>query len=383
MCAIEAGKRGRRVVVLEHSLRVGRKILISGGGRCNFTNLHTKAEHFLSNNPHFAKSALARYGPREFLALVDRHGIPYHEKAQGQLFCDGSAREINGMLEAECRAAGVWIETGCAVEQVSRAPGFAVGFAVETARATFRAPSLVIATGGLSVPKLGATPFGYGVAKQFGLNVVPCRPALVPLTFGQADREKFDGLAGVSAEATAAAGGGEFREKILFTHRGLSGPAILQASSYWTPGEPVEIDLLPGLDFRAVLRECRAAGNRAEARTIAGRFLPKRLADRWFEIHSAAPHETRPAAMLGDCEIDAISQRLHQWRLRPAGTEGYEKAEVTAGGVDTDELSSKTMEARHAPGLYFVGEVVDVTGQLGGFNFQWAWASGYAAGQAV
>jgi predicted Rossmann fold flavoprotein len=383
MCAIEAGKRGRRVVVLEHSSRMGRKILISGGGRCNFTNLHTKAEHFLSNNPHFAKSALARYGPREFLALVDRHGISYHEKTQGQLFCDGSAREITGMLEAECRAAGVRVETGCAVRQVSRAPGLAVGFAVETARATFRAPSLVIATGGLSVPKMGATPFGYGIAKQFGLKVVPCRPALVPLTFRPEDRERFDGLAGVSADATAVAGGGEFREKILFTHRGLSGPAILQASSYWTPGEPVEIDLLPGLDFGAVLRECRAAGNRAEARTIASRFLPKRLADRWFEIHSAAPHETRPAAMLGDREIDAIAQGLHRWRVRPAGTEGYEKAEVTAGGVDTDELWSKTMEARNVPGLYFVGEVVDVTGQLGGFNFQWAWASGFAAGQAV
>ena len=379
MCAIEAGKRGRRVVVLEHSSRVGRKILISGGGRCNFTNLHTRAEHFLSNNPHFAKSALARYGPREFLALVDRHGIPYHEKTQGQLFCDGSAREITGMLEAECRAAGVRIETGCAMGRVSRA----AEFAVETARVTFRAPALVIASGGLSVPKLGATPFGYGVAKQFGLKVVPCRPALVPLTFRQDDREKFDGLAGVSAQATAAAGSGRFREKMLFTHRGLSGPAILQASSYWTQGETLDIDLLPGLDFGAVLRECRAAGNRAEARTIASRFLPKRLADRWFEIHSVAPHESRPAAMLGDCEIDAISQGLHQWRLHPAGTEGYEKAEVTAGGVDTDELSSKTMEARKAPGLYFVGEVVDVTGQLGGFNFQWAWASGYAAGQAI
>ena len=295
------------------------------------------------------------------------------------MFCDGSAREINGMLEAEFRSEGVWIETGCAVEHVSRAAGFTVG----TARVAFRAPSLVIASGGLSVPKMGATSFGSGIAKQFGLKVVPCRPALVPLTFRQEDHEKFDGLAGVSADARAAAGGGEFREKILFTHRGLSGPAILQASSYWTPGETVEIDLLPGLDFGAVLRECRAAGNRAEARMIAGRFLPKRLADRWFEIHNAAPNETRPAAMLGDREIDAISRRLHQWRLRPAGTEGYEKAEVTAGGVDTDELWSKTMEARNVPGLYFVGEVVDVTGQLGGFNFQWAWASGYAAGQVV
>ncbi|MBZ5727605.1 MAG: NAD(P)/FAD-dependent oxidoreductase [Acidobacteriia bacterium] len=375
MCAIEAGKRGRRVVVVEHNAEIGRKILISGGGRANFTNLATGPGNFLSANPHFAKSALARYGPQDFVALVRRYGIPWHEKTPGQLFCDRSARDITTMLAVECAAANVRIETACEV----RAVRHGAGFVVETARGTFRPSSLVIATGGLSVPKIGATPFGYAVAKQFGLGIVACRPALVPLTFGGEDRARFGDLAGVSAEVVARAGRHAFREKMLVTHRGLSGPAILQASSYWTPGEPVVIDLLPGVDFAALLRERRAAGDRAEARTLAARFLPKRLADRWFEVHRS----TRPAAALGDREIAAISEALHAWRIRPAGTEGYEKAEVTAGGVDTAGLSSKTLEARTAAGLYFIGEVVDVTGQLGGFNFQWAWASGFAAGQYV
>jgi predicted Rossmann fold flavoprotein len=373
MCAIEAAKRGQRVAVLEHNAQIGRKILISGGGRCNFTNLHTGPEHFLSANPHFAKSALARYTPRDFVALVERHGVRYHEKAAGQLFCDGSAREIVELLETECAAAGVRIETGRAVRSVVRQDGFAVA----DDRDCWRAESLVIATGGLSVPKIGATPFGYSLAAQFGLHLVERRPALVPLTFGREDLERFAGLAGVSTEVVARAGGRPFQEKLLFTHRGLSGPAVLQASSYWKPGGAVEIDLLPGVDLEAAMAERRSAGDRSQVRTLVGQWLPKRLADRWFEVNG----ESRALAVIGDRDIARIAAGLHCWRITPAGTEGYEKAEVTAGGVETGELSSQTMEARRVPGLYFVGEVVDVTGQLGGFNFQWAWASGFAAGQ--
>jgi predicted Rossmann fold flavoprotein len=377
MCAIEAGKRERRVVVLEHNSQIARKILISGGGRCNFTNRHTTAENFVSANPHFAKSALARYTPRDFIAMVERHGIPYHEKTLGQLFCDRSASGIVQMLEAECAAAGVRIETACPVARLDATPGG--GFEVETPRGVFRCAALVIATGGLSIPKLGATPFGYTVARQFGVRVVECHPGLVPFTFGSADRERFEGMAGVSTEVTARAPGRSFREKLLFTHRGLSGPAILQASSYWRAGECVEIDLLPGVDFAAVLGECRAGGGRAEVRTLLARHLPKRLADRWCQLHGVG----KPVLALSDREAMAIAADLHAWRVQPAGTEGYEKAEVTGGGVDTGELSSKTMECRSVPGLYFIGEVVDVTGQLGGFNFQWAWASGAAAGRAL
>ncbi len=373
MCAIEAGKRGRRVAVLEHSPRIGRKILISGGGRCNFTNLHTRPEHFLSANPHFAKSALARYTPADFLAMVERHAIPYHEKTDGQLFCDRSAREIVDMLERECAAAGVEIRTGCAVHSLS------LGYVLDTSQGRIDAGAVVVATGGLSIPKVGATPAGYRIASQFGLALVECRPALVPLLFDARDARRYTGLAGVSTLVDAAAGGRAFREKMLFTHRGLSGPAILQASSYWQPGQPVEIDLLPGIDFARAAREARSAGERLELRTLLSRFLPKRFADRWFELRGGS----RPLAATGDRELDAITESLRHWRLHPAGTEGYEKAEVTAGGVDTAELSSQTFEAKRSPGLYFIGEVVDVTGHLGGFNFQWAWASGYSAGQYV
>jgi len=377
MCAIEAGRRGRRVVVLEHGPRAGRKILISGGGRCNFTNLHTTAANFLSRNVHFAKSALSRYTPRDFLDMVERHGIPYHEKTLGQLFCDRSAADILRMLESECESAGVRVVAGCTVTRI------APGFCVETSRGTsppqvWRAPVLVIASGGLSIPKMGATPFGYTVARQFGVEIVDCYPALVPLTFCGSDRERFEGLAGVSTEVTAAAGQ-SFRESLLFTHRGLSGPAILQASSYWRHGETVEIDLLPGVDFAAQFIEARTAGARAEARTLLARHLPKRLADRWCELHAAV----KPVANWSDREISAFAATLHHWDFRPGGTEGYEKAEVTGGGVDTAELSSQTMESRKVPGLYFIGEVVDVTGHLGGYNFQWAWASGAAAGRAI
>jgi len=375
MCAIEAGKRGRRVVVVEHNPQIGRKILISGGGRCNFTNLHTRPENFHSANPHFAKSALARFVPADFVRLVERHHIPYHEKTLGQLFCDRSASDITGMLEAECAAGGVRIETACPVRNVSAA----CGFVVETAHGDFQAASLVIATGGLSIPKMGATPLGYAIARQFGLRVLDCRPALVPVTFGRQDQAKFGGLAGVSAEVVASAGPRQFREKMLFTHRGLSGPAMLQASSWWKPGETLEIDLLPGIDLASLVRDRRAAGDRLEVRTVASRFLPRRLADRWFELHPPS----QPVVSLGDREIAAISDGLHRWRIQPAGTEGYGKAEVTAGGIDTAELSSKTLESKKVPGLYFIGEVVDVTGDLGGFNFQWAWAAGYSAGQYV
>ena len=388
ICAIEAAKRGRKATVVERNAQIGRKILISGGGRCNFTNLDTRPEHFLSRNPHFAKSALARYSPRDFVRMVERHGIRYHEKKLGQLFCDRSAAQIVDMLERECAAAGARIIPSCTVSRVAKNEAFEGAFEgvfqVETNWGTYTPSSLVIATGGLSIPKIGATPFGYTIARQFGLGIAEPRPALVPLLFGTADLAKFAGLAGVSTEVLAAAGGCAFREKMLFTHQGLSGPAILQASSYWTPGASVEIDLLPDLDLIPALREGRAQGERAEVRTVLARFLPKRLADRWCEAPGAAALEkSKPVAMLSDREIDAASTALHAWRVAPAGDAGYDKAEVTAGGVDTAELSSKTFEARKAPGLYFIGEVVDVTGHLGGFNFQWAWASGYSAGQYV
>lgn len=368
MCAIEAGQRGRRVVVLEHNPQIGRKILISGGGRCNFTNLHTRPENFISANPHFAKSALARYRPDDFLALVRKHQIPYHEKTLGQLFCDRSARDITTMLETECADAGVRIATGCAVKSIERKQGFCV----KTASGDLHADSLVIASGGLSVPKAGATSFGYEVARQFGLCIQTCRPALVPLTFAPEQRAQFGDLAGVSLPVTARAGTAAFEEKMLFTHRGLSGPAILQISSYWEPGTDVDIDLLPGIDVAGRLRD-----RRAELRAVLGALFPQRLAARWLELYPAK------AGPLGDHEIEAASHALHHWRIRPAGTEGYAKAEVTAGGVDTAGLSSQTLEANQVPGLFFIGEVVDVTGHLGGFNFQWAWASGFAAGQAV
>jgi predicted Rossmann fold flavoprotein len=332
MCAIEAAKRGKTVAVLERGEKVGKKILISGGGRCNFTNRHCTAANFLSSNPHFVKSALARYTQHDFVSLVEKHGIPYHEKTLGQLFCDRSARDIVEMLHDEYDRVGVEVFLNCDVGEISKD---GERFHIETNRAWFEAPSLVVATGGPSIPKMGATSFGYRVAKQFGLAVVPPYPALVPLTLNETDRERYCDLAGVSTEVIAAAGGAKFREKMLITHRGLSGPAILQVSSYWKPGGTIELDL---------------CGE-----------MPKRLAKRWAEWN---PPEA-----------------LHAWTIKPNGTEGYAKAEVTGGGVDTNELSSKTLESKKVPGLYFVGEVVDVTGHLGGFNFQWAWSSGYCAGQ--
>jgi predicted Rossmann fold flavoprotein len=371
MCAIEAGKRGRRVVVLERAERIGKKILISGGGRCNFTNVHTQPENFLSANPHFCKSVLARYTPQDFIALVEKHKIRYHEKHKGQLFCDGSAREIVAMLEEECRRAGVTIVVSASVREVSRVDGFIV----ETSAERYRAPALVVATGGLSIPKIGATSFGYELARKFELKVRECCPALVPLTFGADDRRDYGDLAGVAAEVTASSDGQEFHDKMLITHRGLSGPAILQISSYWYPGKAIAIDLAPE---RAWVKPLVQGEMRKDAAALKGALrgvLPQRLADRWIDLHS--PQDWTNHSLT---ELERLS---HRWEIRPGGTEGYEKAEVTAGGVDTDGLSAKTMESRSVPGLYFIGEVVDVTGQLGGFNFQWAWASGYSAGQAI
>ncbi len=371
--AAEAGRRGRRVVVLERAAEPGRKILISGGGRCNFTNIYCRPENFLSGNPHFARSALARYTPADFIALVQRHGIRYHEKTLGQLFCDGSATAILEMLLAECASAGVEVLTGCDVGLVS------AGFSVETSRGRFDAPRVIVATGGLSIPKLGATDLGYRVARDFGIAVVQPRPALVPLVFDGDDRARWTDLAGVATTVDASANGVTFRERLLVTHRGLSGPAVLQASSYWQPGEAVEIDLLPDVDLVRQLSDRRAAGDTQTTKTAMGEWLPRRFADRWFEV-MAAPSVI---AATGNDELAKLSAGLHAWRVRPAGTEGFAKAEVTAGGVDTRELSSQTMEARRVKGLYFIGEVVDVTGHLGGFNFQWAWASAHAAGEAV
>jgi predicted Rossmann fold flavoprotein len=376
MCAIEAGKRGRRVLVLERADRIGKKILISGGGRCNFTNLHTGPEDFLSSNRHFAKSALARYTPANFVRLVEKHRIPYHEKKLGQLFCDRAASDITAMLEQECLAAGVEIRCNTKIYAVHRNDQFTV----QAEGASFSAPRLVVATGGLSIAKIGATSFGHDLARQFGLKIEPPRPALVPLVFSERDRKRWCDLAGVSSEVVASTRGTKhntkqsFRENMLFTHRGISGPAILQISSYWDGKAPIHLDLAPDRDLAADLR---ARGHRDQSswKLLLKEVLPRRLADRWLEIYPSTGSSDRAFA-------DAEHQ-LHAWEVKPEGTEGYGKAEVTAGGVDTNELSAKTMESHKVPGLFFIGEVVDVTGQLGGFNFQWAWASGFCAGEAM
>ena len=373
MCALEAGKRGRRVVVLEHADRLGKKILISGGGRCNFTNLHCGPEDFLGSNSHFAKSALARYTPEDFLALVRKHRIAYHEKTRGQLFCDRTARDILSMLEAECGAVGVRIALQTSIRTVENKDG--AGFLVRATNEDFHAPALVVATGGLSIPKIGATAFGYDLARQFGHAIREPRPALVPFLWSPGDSAKYRDLAGVSAEVVASCGKQSFREKMLFTHRGLSGPAILQISSYWKAGEPIRIDLAPDSEVANAFRNSIVPRTSATLRAELRKILPQRLADRWLDLH--VPTSWTNSALA------EFERQLHDWRIVPAGTEGYEKAEVTAGGVDTDELSAKTMESKKVPGLYFIGEVVDVTGHLGGFNFQWAWASGFCAGQAV
>ena len=370
MCAIEAGKRGRRVAVLEHAGSIGKKILISGGGRCNFTNIHCSPENFISANEHFAKSALARYTPADFLALVEKHRIPYHEKTLGQLFCDRSAQDVLDLLGSECREAGVQTFLHSRIQEVRRT----TDFVVRTASDEFRAPALVIATGGLSIPKMGATAFGYELARQFGLRIVETKPGLVPFVLSGEDRDRYCALAGVSAEVVAKANDHAFREKMLITHRGLSGPAILQISSYWEKGLPIEIDLAPEREIAPEIRTAKFR-NLTSARNAFQGIVPRRLAERWLENH--------PPAAWNDEALAKWEKQIHKWVIAPADTEGYEKAEVTAGGVDTAELSSKSMECLKVKGLFFIGEVVDVTGQLGGFNFQWAWASGAAAGRAL
>lgn len=374
MCAFTAGQRGRRVLLLDHAEAIGKKILISGGGRCNFTNVHTAADRYISANPHFAKSALGRYTAQDFLALVEAHGIAWHEKTLGQLFCDGSAKQIVALLQDECDKGGVEIALGEAIRDVDHADGqYRVTFGDRTASA----PSLVIATGGPSIPQMGATGFAYDLARRFGLKVVEPRPALVPLTLG-GDETLFRSLSGVAAEVVAKAGKTKFREAALFTHKGLSGPAILQVSSYWRHGEPVGIDFLPELK-PGWLVDVKHARPRVSLASVLSNHLPGRLAETLAD-RLGIEGELGAAT---DKAVDAAARQLADWRFSPNGTEGFAKAEVTAGGISTAELSSQTMEARKVPGLYAIGEAVDVTGWLGGYNFQWAWASGWAAGQVV
>jgi predicted Rossmann fold flavoprotein len=374
MCAAVAGQRGRRILLIDHADQVGKKILISGGGRCNFTNVHTAPDRYLSANPHFAKSALSRYAPQDFIDLVDRHGIAWHEKTLGQLFCDGSARQIVHMLMEECAKGSVRLSLGKSVDDVAHSDGqFTVRYGDESASA----PALVIATGGPSIPKMGATGFAYDLARRFGLKLVEPRPALVPLTLG-GEEALFHSLSGVAADVIARCGKTEFREAALFTHKGLSGPAILQISSYWRHGQPIGIDFLPSLG-RNWLLEAKAKRPRSHFHNVVGEMLPDRLAEvltkrigLWGEL-----------ANMPDRKLEEAEKRLSDWQFNPDGTEGFAKAEVTAGGISTAELSSQTMMAKKVPGLYAIGEAVDVTGWLGGYNFQWAWASGWAAGQFV
>lgn len=380
MCAAEAGRRGRSVLVLDHAAAPGEKIRISGGGRCNFTNLHAAPANFVSANPHFCISALRRYTQRDFIALVDRHGIAWHEKTLGQLFCDGSSRQIIDLLLAEMGRAGATLRLSTRVESVERdADGFVLALAGE-APGPLRCRSLVVATGGRSIPKMGATGFGYDLAARFGLKVTETRPALVPLTFEPGLLERLKPLAGIAVDAAEiGCGRTRFREAMLFTHRGLSGPSILQISSYWREGQEIELSMLPGTDVFDWLRGARAANGRRALHTVLAEALPKRLAQAIAEAEGAAGN----LADLSDKLLRRVADAVNGWRVRPAGSEGYRTAEVTLGGVDTAGLDSRTMEAKAVPGLYFIGEVVDVTGWLGGYNFQWAWSSGWSAGQAV
>ena len=376
MCALTAGQRGLRVLVVEHANRVGKKILMSGGGRCNFTNTGTTPANFLSANPHYCKSALARYTPLDFIGMVERHGIAYHEKELGQLFCDDSSKQIVKMLVDECEAAGVRIETSCSVE---RAQHTDEGFRLRTTRGSLSAPSLVVACGGLSIPSMGATGFGYELARQFGHTVLPTRAGLVPLTLTGKHQEHLQDLSGVALPVEATCNGRSFRNFMLITHRGVSGPSILQISSYWQPGDDLQLDLLPDCDALEVLREQQTDRPAAELKTVLSDLLPRRFAQRLCELWLP----NRPMRQFNEPQLRQIAAQLQSWPLIASGTEGYRTAEVTLGGVDTDELSSSTMQSKKVPGLYFIGEVVDVTGWLGGYNFQWAWASGHAAGNAV
>ena len=376
MCAITAGYRGRRVLVIEHANRVGKKILMSGGGRCNFTNTGTTPAQFLSANPHFCKSALARYTPADFIAMVERHGIAWHEKELGQLFCDDSSKQIVKMLLDECAAAGVRVETRCSVQHVQQVDG---GFLLDTTLSAFVAPALVIASGGLSIPSMGASGFGYAIARQFGHTVLPTRAGLVPLTLSGKHQENLQDLSGVALPVQATCNGQQFRNAMLITHRGISGPVILQISSFWQPGDELRIDLLPDEDVYALLLAQQKTRPATELKTVLSDLLPRRFAVRLCELWLP----NKPMRQYRDAELHEIAMQLQDWPLIASGTEGYRTAEVTLGGVDTDELSSTTMQSKRVPGLYFIGEVVDVTGWLGGYNFQWAWASGHAAGCAV
>jgi len=375
MCALTAGGRGRRVLVLDHANRAGKKILMSGGGRCNFTNVYSGPENFLSANPHFAKSALSRYTPWNFIELVDRHRIAWHERTLGQLFCDVSAKLIVKMLSEECAAAGVQVRIQTPADSIEVGSPHRLRIGAQTVQAD----SLVIATGGYSIPSLGATGFGFDLARSLGLEVVPTRPALVPLTLSGKPLEQLEGLSGTSVDAVASCNEGQFREAMLFTHRGLSGPSVLQISSYWQPGDSVEFDLWPGAEIAEVIAEARRERPKIALRTVLAERWSKRQAQRWCELWLP----DKPIERLTKGELERIAEMTHRWRVKPSGTEGYRTAEVTLGGLDTRQLSSRTMALRDQPNLYFIGEVVDVTGHLGGHNFQWAWASGHAAGQVA
>ena len=371
MCAIEAGKRNRSVLVLEHMNKIGKKIRVSGGGHCNFSNINLRPDNYLSANPHFCKSALARFTPYDFIGMVERHGIEYYEKERGQLFCRETSGDILRMLYEECRNAGVELLVNCRVGSIKKAGHFCAS----TNFNRIEAGALVIATGGLSYAELGATDMGFRIAQRFGLKVTKLKPALVPLVFGRNDLRKFSELSGVSFDAAVGYRGRQFRGEVLFTHQGLSGPAILQVSSYWDSGDEITIDLMPHRDAYELFTSKRKS--RIELRNLLSEYLPRRFSHRWSELNAPA----RPLCQYTEKELKDIAHQIHHWTIRPEGTEGYRKAEITAGGIDTDELSSKTMEAKKVPGLYFVGEVVDVAGQLGGYNLQWAWSSGFVAGQ--
>ncbi len=375
MCAAQAGKRGRKTAIIEHAEKVGKKISISGGGRCNFTNLTIDAGNYVSENPHFCKSALSRYTQHDFISLVEKYNVPYHEKTLGQLFCDGRSQEIIDILLNECRAGNVSIKTGYEVNEIRKDEGFIVS----TDKGDFETESVVIATGGLSIPKMGATDLGYIIAEKFGLNIIAPRPALVPFIIDKRFLLNLDELAGVSFDAVVTCNKKSFRESVLFTHKGLSGPAILQISIYWNHGDSISINLLPGIDLEKELRLLRTEQPAASVKSVLNEYLPKRLIQKLDGIF----FNSKPAVSLSDKEIKSTAAAFHNWIIFPSCTEGFEKAEVTAGGVDTNEISSKTFESKKVKGLYFIGEVLDVTGWLGGYNFQWAWSSGYCAGQYV
>ncbi len=375
MCALSAGRRGRKVLVLDHADRMGKKIVLSGGGSCNFTNLYLEAEHYISDNSHFCKSALSRFSQYDFISLVEKHNISYQQRQLGQLFCKGNSVQILDLLLEECRLSSVKIQNRCTIKKIGKESFFNV----QTNSENYATGSLVIATGGLSMPGIGASGFGYEVAEQFGLKVLPRQPGLVPLIFDRDELDDFSDLSGISVDVEVTCNGQSFREAILFTHRGLSGPAILQISNYWQPGDEVIINLLPDIDLTEAIKQWQKERPKTELKNLIGELLTRRVAHRWLELW----HHSKPVKQYNEKEINEVADIFHSWRFKPSDTEGYRVAEVTRGGVDTNELSSKTFEARKEKGLYFIGEVVDVTGWLGGYNLQWAWSSGYCAGQFV